>query len=107
MLRAVAIQADESIVLAGSTTGDWGGWTAGSDDFAALALDSDGREMWRWQVIRLEPYNRGANYRFAGNPCTNLIPTCLLVCRDLYVHLNLDWRANGILKNISVAAGSM
>ena len=60
VLRAVAIQANGSIVLAGSTLGDWSGLNAGSDDFAALALDSEGQEIWRWQVIPLEPYNRGA-----------------------------------------------
>lgn len=42
-----------TIVLAGVTRGDWSG--AGSSgegsDFAALGLDADGSELWRWQVI--------------------------------------------------------
>ena len=42
-----------TIVLVGFTRGDWssgGGGGSGSGDFAALALDSDGGELWRWQV---------------------------------------------------------
>lgn len=39
-----------SVVLAGSTLGDWSGATAGNIDFAAVKLDSEGAEVWRWQV---------------------------------------------------------
>lgn len=39
-----------SIYLAGFTAGDWAGSNAGLDDFAAAKLDSDGNEIWRWQV---------------------------------------------------------
>lgn len=37
-------------MLAGSTLGDWSGTNAGNIDFAAVKLDSDGAEVWRWQV---------------------------------------------------------
>lgn len=47
---ASTARADGSIVLAGVTTGDWFGDVAGSADFAAVALDEDGQELWRWQV---------------------------------------------------------
>lgn len=47
---ASAARADGSIVLAGYTTGDWDGAAAGITDFAAVAVDEDGEELWRWQV---------------------------------------------------------
>lgn len=47
---AAAARADGSIVLAGRTQGDWGGELVGTTDFAAVALDEDGAELWRWQV---------------------------------------------------------
>lgn len=40
-----------SVVMAGYTSGDWDGEVhAGGDDFAAVKLDADGNEVWRWQV---------------------------------------------------------
>ena len=45
-----AARADGSIVLAGWTSGNWFGEVAGLQDFAAVALDEDGEELWRWQV---------------------------------------------------------
>lgn len=48
---AVAIGEDGSVVLAGKTSGHWAGEADGMTfDFAAVKLDADGREMWRWQV---------------------------------------------------------
>lgn len=47
---ASAAKKDGSIVLAGWTSGDWFGEVAGETDFAAVALDEDGVELWRWQV---------------------------------------------------------
>lgn len=38
------------MVLAGWTDGDWFGERVGINDFAAVALDEDGAELWRWQV---------------------------------------------------------
>lgn len=49
-LCGVAIQADGSILLAGTTEGDWDGTNAGGRDFIMVALSSDGEELWRWQV---------------------------------------------------------
>lgn len=37
-------------MLAGETYGNWGGDNAGAADFAAVKLDSDGVEVWRYQV---------------------------------------------------------
>lgn len=45
-----AARADGSIVVAGSTEGDWNGDLVGTRDFMAVALDDDGEELWRWQV---------------------------------------------------------
>lgn len=50
MLTAVTVQADGTIVLGGYTEGDWAGTNAGGHDFAIVALDDDGEEIWRWQV---------------------------------------------------------
>lgn len=50
MILAAATRADGSIVLGGSTTGDWDRELVGNSDFAAVALDEDGVELWRWQV---------------------------------------------------------
>lgn len=42
---------DGSIVLAGHTLGDWDGVNEGGEgDFIAVKIDTDGRELWRWQV---------------------------------------------------------
>ncbi|CAM9911136.1 unnamed protein product, partial [Laminaria digitata] len=49
-LQAMAVQDDGTIVLGGSTNGDWDGPNAGGFDFAVVALDAGGREIWRWQV---------------------------------------------------------
>lgn len=41
---------DGSFVLAGVSTGDWSGLNVGSNDFTAIKVDSEGGEIWRWQV---------------------------------------------------------
>lgn len=42
---------DDSMVLAGSTRGNWSGTNLGGAwDLAAVKLDSEGEELWRWQV---------------------------------------------------------
>lgn len=46
----VVLGKDGSMVLAGYTFGDWAAGNAGEEDFAAVKLDSDGVELWRWQV---------------------------------------------------------
>lgn len=45
---------DGSVLLVGYTFGDWDeGISATLDkrDFAAVQLDANGNEVWRWQVI--------------------------------------------------------
>lgn len=41
---------DGSVVLAGSTYGNWSGVQAGDKDLAVVKLDADGKEVYRWQV---------------------------------------------------------
>ncbi|CAM9434069.1 unnamed protein product, partial [Sphacelaria rigidula] len=42
---------DGGIVLAGHSLGDWDGDNAGGDgDFIAVKINTDGKELWRWQV---------------------------------------------------------
>lgn len=50
VVYAATPRADGSIVLAGLTDGDWAGGPVGITDFAAVALDEDGEELWRYQV---------------------------------------------------------
>lgn len=49
ILNAVMVD-NGSVVLAGLTTGNWSGENAGVVDFAAVKLDAEGVEVWRWQV---------------------------------------------------------
>ncbi|CAN0353219.1 unnamed protein product, partial [Scytosiphon promiscuus] len=51
MVRDVEVQADGSILLAGTTGGDWTGLNGGGDggDWALISLSMDGEENWRWQ----------------------------------------------------------
>lgn len=49
-IRAVAIAEDDSVILAGGTPGNVSGTSAGPSDFYAVMLDSEGEELWRWQV---------------------------------------------------------
>lgn len=59
---------DDSFVVVGHTTQDFGGVSAGSFDFIAIRLDADGNEVWRWQVC-------GYAYRFVfgRHGCASLI----------------------------------
>ena len=50
---AVATTADGSVIFSGSTFGLWAETHAGSSDFIASKLDSEGTLMWTWQVKRL------------------------------------------------------
>ncbi|CAM9350235.1 unnamed protein product [Scytosiphon promiscuus] len=40
---------DGSVVVVGSTQGDWDGTSSGEEDFAAFKLDSNGTLIWKWQ----------------------------------------------------------
>ena len=48
-----AVGDDDSVVLAGYTAGNWSGVHSGEfeSDFAAVKLDAEGKELWRWQVL--------------------------------------------------------
>ncbi|CAN0100846.1 unnamed protein product, partial [Sphacelaria rigidula] len=46
---SVAVGRDGNVVMAGHTAGDWDEVNAGEEDFAAVKLDQDGLELWRWQ----------------------------------------------------------
>lgn len=43
---------DNSMVLTGRTSGVWGAVHYGDADFAAVKLDENQAELWRWQVMR-------------------------------------------------------
>lgn len=47
---AVSTTEDGGFVLAGRTDGTWNTTSSGGLDFAAVKLDVDGNELWRWQV---------------------------------------------------------
>ncbi|CAN0111305.1 unnamed protein product [Ascophyllum nodosum] len=47
---AAAIFDDDSVLLAGYTSGNWSGSHLGGYDFAAVKLDSSGEEEWRLQL---------------------------------------------------------
>lgn len=50
-IHACVALADGSVVLAGSTQGDWAGDNAsGAANFLAIKLDKHGSEVWSWQV---------------------------------------------------------
>lgn len=49
-IRAAVTGDEGSVVIAGATWGYWSGINAGMNDFAAAKLDTNGNEIWRWQV---------------------------------------------------------
>lgn len=51
----MTLLADESVIVAGHTRGDWGdvGAHSGAEDFAALKLAANGTLLWKWQVQSL------------------------------------------------------
>ena len=51
--RIVFVEDDESVVLIGHTHGLWSGKSYGDVDLAAVKLDVNGGELWRWQVTTL------------------------------------------------------
>eukprot|EP00904_Undaria_pinnatifida_P006344 jgi/Undpi1/283/HiC_scaffold_1.g00279.m1 len=62
IIRGVASVSDGSVVLAGYTKGAWIGANDGSYDFAAVKLDAEGTEVWRWQdgsIVSAADYGLG------------------------------------------------
>lgn len=49
-VRSIVVMGDGSVVLGGDTGGAWASTPIGSRDLAAAKVDSDGQEVWRWQV---------------------------------------------------------
>ena len=45
-----AVAPNGSVVLAGKSSGLWKGNGFGATDATAVKIDSNGREVWRWQV---------------------------------------------------------
>ena len=57
----IAVDSDDTVVLTAYTAGGWGSSSSGEFDFAAVKLDENGVELWRWQVTQLDwCYGRGA-----------------------------------------------
>lgn len=53
VLHSVAALEDGSVVAAGYAGGTWeGDASAGSNDFGAVKLASNGTVLWRWHVSR-------------------------------------------------------
>ncbi|CAM9931836.1 unnamed protein product, partial [Ascophyllum nodosum] len=48
-MYSVVVGNDGSVVVAGYTAGSWACANLGEVDFAAVKLDKDGKELWRWQ----------------------------------------------------------
>lgn len=53
---------DGSVVLAGSTTGDWVGVNNGDHDLAALKLDANGTLLWKWQVRKVRCHGKETHF---------------------------------------------
>lgn len=51
--RGVSAAADGSFFIADFTYGSWGATNVGRSDFCALKIDSEGEELWVWQVGKL------------------------------------------------------
>lgn len=50
VLSTVLVDEDGSVILAGYTSGSWTESNAGEEDYLVIKLDSDGKEIWVWQV---------------------------------------------------------
>lgn len=63
-LKDCVVESDGSVYMVGNTQGEWAKAHSGDSDFAAVKLDEDGRELWRWQVSRMgEMLTRGSRTR--------------------------------------------
>lgn len=50
-ISAAVIGDDASVVLAGYSSGNWSGIAPGRAEVAAVKLDANANELWRWQVF--------------------------------------------------------
>ena len=49
-IYAAAGADDGSVIIAGNTYGSYGTLNAGSGDFVAVKIDTNGNTVWQWQV---------------------------------------------------------
>lgn len=63
-ISAAVIGEDESVVLAGYSSGNWNGTVMGGADCTAVKLDADGKELWRWQVSNRQHSSRFEIYNY-------------------------------------------
>lgn len=71
---------DGGIVLAGNSFGDWNGTNAGEEDFIAVKIDTDGKELWRWQVCgRTEENSQQLSSLVAGNGAACISCACVFI----------------------------
>lgn len=67
---AAAARDDGSVVLAGVTYGAFStplSTPEGSTDFAAIAIDENGTELWRWQVLHHSIAGAGLRIVYRGD----------------------------------------
>ena len=50
LLWGAATGDNGSVILVGTTYGNWSETNQGGGDFAAVKLDANGSVLWRWQV---------------------------------------------------------
>lgn len=50
VLSTVLVDEEGSVIMAGYTSGSFLETGAGEEDYLAVKLDSDGNEIWIWQV---------------------------------------------------------
>lgn len=72
--NAIAMKDDGSVVVAGSTAGDWDIPSIGGRDFAAFSLDANGDLLWKWQVYILILYKAECRQSIYG--CAIPTPCC-------------------------------
>lgn len=81
---SILAHADGSVTLGGTSWGAWDATNFGSGDFAALKLDENGTEVYRWQVI---------------NPsCVSRLRQCTREVIRTYHDLNAHVRKGALLR---------
>lgn len=104
---------DGLAILSGTSDGDWGGISKGDTDFAAIQIDRDGGELWRWQVRPLpsgHPYSykptllQNVHYHldFETFTGTNIYICCKVRCcckTIVHIHGVLSWSVGTIVRS--------